>query len=137
MSALEKSAQRRCTILVLLAGLGCCAPALLAAAMADPTEPPAGHVQVAPQGDAPAQAYVVQSIRLSSAGRSAVVNGTPVKIGDRVGEAVVSRIADAEVVVMVAGKPRVLKLYPGIEKRDASPSRAPSAVRRRPQAGGR
>ena len=59
-------------------------PAAVAADLADPTRPPAGY-QVAPDG-APARQELprVSAIRIGRGSRVAIIDGTPVAVGDSV-----------------------------------------------------
>lgn len=94
--------------------------AVASEALVDPMRPPAAYRDA--DAAAPAaspQPLVLQSIRISSARRSAVISGITVGPGERIGAATVRRIAEAEVVLEQEGVEQVLKLYPAVDKRTA------------------
>lgn len=92
--------------------------------LVDPMQPPAGFRAPEPAPAVPgSETLVLQSVRVAGNQRSAMINGVTVKPGDRIGGAVVRRIADAQVVLQREGVEQVLTLYPGIEKRMADTAR--------------
>lgn len=100
-----------------------------AAGMNDPTRPPlptprpaAAPVEAAPE-------LVLQSVRISSAGSFAVINGRLLALGARIGDARIIQIAEDEVVVEIDGNWQTLKLYPGVRK-GASHAVSPRIIRR-------
>ena len=66
---------------------------------------------------------------ISPAGREAIITAR-VKIGQKYGEAVLTRVAENEVVLKSGDTTQVLKLYPGVDKRDIAPPAAKAAPRR-------
>ena len=105
----------------------CCSILLLASSSAiqaqenlpDPTRPPAGMGASAPAASGP----VLQSVLISPGRKLAVISGETVQVGDRFGEARVTRIAEGEVVLIRGEKSQTLRLFPGIEKRQAKGGR--------------
>lgn len=92
--------------------------------LVDPMQPPADFRAAEREPADPAQPQLVlQSTRISSAGRSAVISGITVQAGDRLAGATVSRIAAGEVVLLQEGVEQVLKLYPAVDKRAAQAGR--------------
>jgi MSHA biogenesis protein MshK len=87
--------------------------------LVDPTRPPATLGQVV-DGDASASVAgrpVLQSVMISPGRRMAMISGRMVRIGDKVGEARVTKISETEVVLRNGKELETLKLFPGIEKR--------------------
>lgn len=84
----------------------------------DPTRPPASLDPV-PQGNvsAPASAPVLQSVLISAGRRVAIISGQTVRLGEKFGEARVTKITESEVVLRSGTEVQTLKLFPGIEKR--------------------
>lgn len=99
--------------------------------LVDPMRPPAAHRQAEREPLPAQQPLLLQSTRISSAHRSAVISGVTVQAGDRIGGAVVSRISDGEVLLELGGVEQVLKLYPAVDKRAAE-----AAAKPRPRAPG-
>lgn len=109
------------TIAALCAGIGAGAPA--AADLPDPTRPPAALGAAREDGqDAPA-ALELQSVLISPQRRVAIVSGREVRVGDRIGDARVVRIAENELVLRNGQDMQVLKLFPQVEKKRAVPGR--------------
>jgi hypothetical protein len=92
-----------------------------ASALEDPTRPPpgfgagAGGGSRAPAGDQ----LILQSVIISPAGRSAIINGEHVLLGERFGPGRLVKVSEAEVVLLVGGSRRRLALYPGVQKHPA------------------
>ena len=86
--------------------------------LADPTRPPS----VSAEGAAPGEPVgpQLQSILISPARRVAVINGQPVALGQKFGEATVVRISETAVVLKTAEGMETLKLYPAAEKKVAA-----------------
>ncbi|MEN3294214.1 MAG: biosis protein MshK, partial [Burkholderiales bacterium] len=87
--------------------------------LADPTRPPAALGQVG-DGDASASAAgrpVLQSVMISPGRTMAMISGRMVRVGDKVGEARVTKISETEVVLRNGKELETLKLFPGVEKR--------------------
>jgi hypothetical protein len=101
-------------------GFAACALVLASHATAqglgDPTRPPAASDVQAGDEIAPASGRL-QSILLSPARRFAVIDGTAVTVGGRVGEATVVEIRAAEVVLSEGGEERVLTMHPDVNKK--------------------
>jgi MSHA biogenesis protein MshK len=84
----------------------------------DPTRPPplpgaqqeSGPVAVPP-------GPVLQSVLTSPLRRMAIISGRTVRLGDRVGDAVVADIRETEVVLRSGRQTQVLKLFPNVQKR--------------------
>jgi len=62
---------------------------------------------------------MLQSVLISPTQKTAIINGVVVKLGEKYGDAVLTRVAESEVVLRSGGVNRVLKLYPGVDKREA------------------
>lgn len=81
----------------------------------DPTRPPAalgggGVASTAASGP------VLQSVLIAPRRKVAVISGETVQVGDRLGDARVTKIAEGEVVLVRGGQTQTLRLFPGIEK---------------------
>ncbi|HZW14191.1 MAG TPA: hypothetical protein VFF81_13495 [Noviherbaspirillum sp.] len=97
-----------------------------AQALVDPTRPPASlGAEPAVSGQAVQSGPVLQSILISPRRKEAIISGQTVKVGDKVGEATIVRIAEDQVVLRHGKDLETLKLFPNIEKRSTS-SRAGS-----------
>jgi MSHA biogenesis protein MshK len=116
-----------------------CAAAGGAAAQAinDPTRPPAGFAvgdpEVAGEGGGGA---VLQSVMISPSGRAAIINGEMVKLGQKYGDAVLIRVAESEVTLKSSTGTQVLKMYPGVDKREIAPRRSKGRPPAEPAAAG-
>ena len=97
--------------------------------LVDPTRPPPGYASGDPEVGVPTGGPVLQSVMISPAGRSAIISGETVRLGQKYRDAVLVRVAENEVVLKGGEGTQVLKLYPGVEKRDVAPP-AKSAPRR-------
>ena len=92
--------------------------------LVDPTRPPqAAEGGAASGADAAAPSTQLQSVLISSGRRVAVINGKPVAVGERYGEARVARITETEVVLRTGDQIEVLKLFPGVEKTSRRPEK--------------
>jgi hypothetical protein len=80
----------------------------------DPTRPPVEIAVEAPAG--PVAASRLQSVMISPTRRSAIINGVVVELGGKYGDAVLTRVAEDEVVLGSGASRRVLKLYPAVQK---------------------
>jgi len=98
----------------------------------DPTRPPAGFGVGAANMDMPdaGGGMTLQSVMISPTSRTAIISGVTVKLGQKYGDAVLVKVAESEVVLRSGATIQVLKLYPGVEKRDAAPAAAKTAPRR-------
>jgi hypothetical protein len=89
----------------------------------DPTRPPVGYL--ATEADAgEGGGLMLQSVMISPTQKAAIINGVLVKLGAKYGDAVLTRVAENEVVLRSGGVNRVLKLYPGVDKRDVGQAAA-------------
>jgi MSHA biogenesis protein MshK len=114
-------------VLVALAG---CASAALAQVMNDPTRPPSGFMT----GESEAAtdtggAIMLQTVMISPTHKAAIINGVLVRLGEKYGDAVLVGVAENEVVLKSGGAQQVLKLHPGVEKREIGPTAATGAPR--------
>lgn len=87
--------------------------------MPDPTRPPNIVSEPEHSQDGAAALPRLQSILISPTRRMATIDGRTVKVGDRVGDARVTRILENEVILTRGQEQQVLKLFPGIEKQRA------------------
>ena len=99
----------------------------------DPTRPPtgsytAGEAEVA--GDA-GGGLVLQSVMISPTRKSAIINGEMVLLGAKYGDAVLVKLTESEAVLKSGSETQVLKLYPGVEKREIRPVAKKDAPRRK------
>jgi MSHA biogenesis protein MshK len=101
-----------------------------AAAMNDPTRPPASLPESAAAAvSAPLRAPpVLQSVIIGRASRAAIIDGERVEIGGRYRDAQVVRIAEDEVILRKDNMTQVLRMYPGVEKKTV-PERAAAPAR--------
>ena len=97
----------------------------------DPTRPPAGYADAGPEaaGDT-GGGVMLQSVLISPTHKAAIISGVMVKLGEKYGDAVLVRVAENEVVLKSGGTQQVLKLYPGVEKREITPVAVKGAQRR-------
>lgn len=112
-----------------LIAAGLCALDAAAQALPDPTRPPAQVIHASGDADAGSgSSGGLQSVMISGKTRSAVINGEPVKLGGKVGEATVTRIDENGVTLRNAdGATETLKLYPDVE---IKPRKAASRARK-------
>jgi MSHA biogenesis protein MshK len=105
----------------------------------DPTRPPAGLGAGAADADVAdaGGGMTLQSVMISPAGKAAIISGVTVKLGQKYGDAVLVKVAENEVVLKSGATSQVLKLHPGVEKRDsvaAAPKGASGRARGRSKA---
>lgn len=97
----------------------------------DPTRPSggyaAGEAEIA--GDA-VGGLVLQSVMISPARKAAIINGEIVMLGAKYGDAVLVKLTENEAVLKSGDETQVLKLYPGVEKREIVPVAKKAASRR-------
>lgn len=115
-------------------------PAIAAAqAMTDPTRPPGAFATGDPDaaGDV-GGGPVLQSVMISPTRKAAIISGEMVKLGEKFGDAVLVKVAENEVVLKTGDATQVLKMYPGVEKREAAPAEVKRAPRgsKTPRGGG-
>jgi MSHA biogenesis protein MshK len=97
----------------------------------DPTRPPAGIESGAAGLEADAGGGpMLQSVLISPTQKAAIIGGVMVKLGEKYGDAVLVKVAENEVVLKSGATLQVLKLYPGVEKREIAPAADKSAQRR-------
>jgi len=99
----------------------------------DPTRPPAGFDSGMAAGDAAgdgSDGVKLQSVLISPTHKAAIISGVMVKLGEKYGDAVLVRVAENEVVLRSGGMQQVLKLYPGVDKREIVPVTQKGAQRR-------
>ncbi len=85
----------------------------------DPTRPPAALLTEpvgAVPGAAPASSKL-QSVLISAGRKSAIIGGQLVHVGDKYGDARVTRITESGVVLKTGSATETLKLFPDVEKR--------------------
>lgn len=119
-------------VLALVSGTGEC----LAQPLSDPMQPPA--FAMAPAGvSAPAPAaaaeLILQSTLLSKGRRIAMIDGKPMKVGDRIGAAKIVAIDSTSVTLRDAETIRVLKLYRNIEIARPGAAQAPTSRKGSPE----
>ena len=98
----------------------------------DPTRPPSGFGAGGAEVDSAdtGGGMVLQSVMISPTSKSAIIGGVTVKLGEKYGDAVLVKVAENEVVLKTGTTSQVLKLYPGVEKRDSAPPPTKTAPRR-------
>jgi MSHA biogenesis protein MshK len=111
----------------LAAAVGLLAGLAHAQGLSDPTRPPgAGAFQQGAQEAAPAGRQL-QSVLLSGGRRVAIIDGTLVALGGKLGEARVVKISETEVVLKTGEETETLKLFPSVDKQPVK--RAPGRAR--------
>ena len=85
----------------------------------DPTRPPVGYLGTGADAGEGDGGPVLQSVMISPTQKTAIINGALVKLGEKYGDAVLTRVAESEVVLRSGGVNRVLKLYPRVDKHEA------------------
>ena len=98
--------------MMLLVLCGALAAPFAAAALPDPTAPPAASA-----GEAGSPAISLTAIKRSGKARVAVIGGQEIAVGGHYQDARVVKISESEVVLRRGGETTVLKLYPQVEKR--------------------
>jgi MSHA biogenesis protein MshK len=102
----------------------------------DPTRPPVGLGAGAAETESDTAGGIrLQSVMISPTQSAAIINGVRVRLGEKYGDAVLVRVAESEVVLKSGGAQQVLKIHPGVEKRDIVPVAlaAPAAVKSAPR----
>lgn len=85
--------------------------------LTDPTRPPPSLAAPRQEAGGTPAAPVLQSVMIGARRAQAIINGQTVQVGDRVGDARVATISEAEVVLRSGKNTQTLRLFPGIEKR--------------------
>jgi len=80
----------------------------------DPTRPATGFAVEAPESAAPGNQ--LQSVMISPTRKAAIINGVVVELGGKYGDAVLTRVAEDEVVLRRGDSRQVLKLHPAVDK---------------------
>ena len=113
----------RACLFLLASGAGA-AHGALAQGLADPTRPP-NVVPAAGGGQAEAEApsTQLQSVLLSPRRKLAVINGQTVALGEKVGDAVVTKITESAVVLKYGDRTEVLKLLGDVERKPVRTAR--------------
>jgi MSHA biogenesis protein MshK len=106
--------------LISFAAASVLAGAALAQPLADPTRPPMQGPAELRQSEAPSTR--LQSVLISAGRNTAVIDGRAVRVGDRVGDAVLVSIEPSEVTLQRGAAVERLTLLPGgVEKRPVKP----------------
>ena len=84
----------------------------------DPTRPPAGYALESAEPAVDGGGLTLQSVLISPSHKAAIISGVMVREGEKLGDAVLVKVAENEVVLRTAGVNQVLKLYPGVDKRE-------------------
>lgn len=103
----------------LIALLLCMSGAAHAAGLPDPTRPPASFDAGSAAAAQPSGPRL-QVVRTIGAQRSAVISGQAVKVGSKVGDAVVTRIDEDRVQLRGPEGMQTLKLFPDVDKQPAA-----------------
>lgn len=96
--------------------------------LTDPTRPPAELAAKAPAVEgAVNQLHQLQSVIISPTRKAAIIDGIVVELGAKYGDAVLTKVAEDEVVLKSGDSREVLKLYPAVGKVDitSAPKSAP------------
>lgn len=114
--------------LILMVALMVALPGQAAQVLTDPTQPPAALAVEAPAvAGVMSPTQQLQSVIISPKRKAAIINGVLVELGGKYGDAVLTKVAEDEVVLSSNGSHEVLKLYPAVEKVSSARSkRAPS-----------
>ena len=97
--------------------------------LSDPMRPPAFASPKGAGEPTSGGELVLQSTLLSKGRRIAMIDGKPMKVGDRIGSARIISIDPGAVTLREANKTRVLQLYPGMDV--TSPGAAKAAASRK------
>lgn len=105
----------------------------LAQALVDPTRPPSMAAAGEPNADSATTTTgpILQSVLISPRRTEAIISGRTVKVGDRIGDARVIRIAENEVVLRSGAGLQTLKIFPDIQKHQNA-GRTVTGPQRRP-----
>ena len=88
----------------------------LGQSLSDPTRPPNVSAGPGAQGDAEAPTTVLQSVLISPGRKLAVINGSVVPLGGKVGDATLASISESEVMLKFSDRTEVLRLLGGVER---------------------
>lgn len=103
--------------------------AACAQALNDPTRPPASFGGAA-DADGDSGGTVLQSVIISPTNKAAIISGVMVRLGEKYGDAVLVKVAENEVVLKNGTTSQVLKLLPGVEKREPASAATNDGARR-------
>ena len=98
--------------------------------LSDPMRPPAFLAGAATGEQAWGGGPVLQSTLLSKGRRIAMIDGKPMKVGDRIGGARILSIDPGAVTLREANKIRVLQLYPDVEVTSPGAAKATASRKR-------
>lgn len=115
--------------MTLALGLGQYLAQAQAQALSDPMRPPAFAAGAATGEQTWGGGLVLQSTLLSRGRRIAMIDGKPMKVGDRIGRARIISIDPRAVTLREANTTRVLQLHPGVAV--TSPGAAKPAASRK------
>jgi len=103
----------------------------VAQVVTDPTRPPGSYAAGDPEVAADAgSGIVLQSVMISPTLKAAIINGEMVRLGQKYGDAVLIKVTENEAVLKSGNDTQVLKLYPGVEKREIAPAAKKGPPRR-------
>jgi MSHA biogenesis protein MshK len=97
----------------------------------DPTRPPQAMDAVGAAADT--SGSVLQSVLISEGRRAAIIGGQLVELGQKFGEATLTRVAEGEVTLTQGREMQVLRLFPGVDKRVIVATPAAGATRTTPK----
>lgn len=114
-------------VVVLVALTGVASAALATAEeLKDPTRPPKVLAPIAPMDEAATSpVQQLQTVIISPKRKAAIINGVLVELGGKYGDAVLTKVAEDEVVLTSGDSKEVLKLYPAVEKIEVGPDGKP------------
>src|SRR5690349_10300383 len=104
--------------------------AAVQAQMNDPTRPPANFGSTADTDADSGGGTVLQSVIISPTNKAAIISGVMVKLGEKYGDAVLAKVTENEVVLKSGTTSQVLKLHPGVEKREPASAALKEGARR-------
>jgi MSHA biogenesis protein MshK len=94
----------------------------------DPTRPPAD--MWAGAADDAGGGVMLQTVMISPTQKAAIISGVMVKLGEKYGDAVLVKVSESEVVLKSGDAQQVLRLHPGVDKREIAPVAEKGAQRR-------
>jgi len=109
---------RRALVLLMCLGMACAARAQ-STPLVDPTRPPIVEPERMNDAAAKPAGPRLESVLISPSRRVAVINGNPMTVGARLGDATVVAISEGSVVLRHADrKETTLRLLPDVDKRE-------------------
>ena len=87
--------------------------------LSDPTRPPTGYRSGGVRS-AESQPLRLESVLISEDRRSAIISGEQVALGEKIGRARLVEVSESEVVLLVGGVRRTLKLFPKVHKEETA-----------------